>query len=410
MTTSKQKLSKLTSLISSGSTPLGGDKNYLDEGPVLFIRSQNVLMNKLDLSDAVYVSEDIHCKMKRTHVSYGDVLLNITGASIGRVAPFSLRNVQANVNQHVCIIRPDRDLLDSSYLSYLISSPAFQAEINRIQRGGTRQALTFGQIAEFEIPISSITHQRQTVNLLDKIRSLLELRQQAIEKLEQLGFAIFEELLQRNQAATRIRALGDVAQEGRGTFVNGPFGSDLLTSELVETGVPVIYIRDIRSGNYHRVSKAFVTQDKADQLKVCSVHPGDVLVAKVGDPPGVAAVYPSAEPKAIVTQDVIRIRVDKNKATPEYVACFLMSAIGKSRIKGITVEATRARFSLQDFKKLDIELPPISEQLQFTQSINRISFLRSKCLNQLSRLSQLYAAVVHSAFTPEPETTALSVR
>ena len=103
--------------------------------------------------------------------------------------------------------------------------------------------------------------------------------------------------------------LATLALNKKGSFTNGPFGSDLLTTEIQEFGVPIIYIRDIRNGNYQRVSKAFVTAEKAKQLSVCKVNSGDVLIAKVGDPPGISAIYPNNEPQAIITQDVIRIKV-----------------------------------------------------------------------------------------------------
>ena len=93
----------------------------------------------------------------------------------------------------------------------------------------------------------------------------------------------------RAWTATVLLPLGALAQTSRGAFVNGPFGSDLLTTELQADGVPVIYIRDIREGEYRRVSKAFVSEKKARDLAVCAVRGGDVLIAKVGDPPGLAA-------------------------------------------------------------------------------------------------------------------------
>jgi type I restriction enzyme S subunit len=140
-------LGPLTTLISSGVTPKGGAEVYLSSGPVMLIRSQNVQMNHLSLDDVAFITDEIDNAMSRLRVTCGDVLLNITGASIGRVTTFGLHDTRANVNQHVCIIRPKPEVLFHRYLSYLISSPSFQLEIERLQHGGTRQALTFGLIA-----------------------------------------------------------------------------------------------------------------------------------------------------------------------------------------------------------------------------------------------------------------------
>ena len=80
-----KKIGELSSLVSSGSTPLGGQSVYKNEG-IVFIRSQNILMNEIDYSDVAFISDDIHNKMKRTWVKDQDVQLKKTGASIARVA------------------------------------------------------------------------------------------------------------------------------------------------------------------------------------------------------------------------------------------------------------------------------------------------------------------------------------
>lgn len=179
-------------LVSSGSTPLGGEKTYLREG-IFFIRSQNVLMNKLDLSDVAYISDEVHHKMKRTWVKKDDVLLNITGASIGRVAFFEGEDNTANVNQHVCIIRPDKNKVLPQYLSFLISMPNYQKTILGKNAGATRQAFNFDQIKRFHIPLALISEQQKFADLVQKVKKLKEKQKQSETQLQNL----FNSLMQR---------------------------------------------------------------------------------------------------------------------------------------------------------------------------------------------------------------------
>ena len=125
-----------------------------------------------------------------------------------------------------------------------------------------------------------------------------------------------------NSNGSKQVTLKNLSLQQRNSFVNGPFGSNLLTSELTEVGVPVVYIRDIRNGFYKRKSQSCVTTEKAKQLESCKVVGGDILVAKVGDPPRIAAIYPQYEPDAVVTQDVIRLRLDRSIAMPEFVCYY----------------------------------------------------------------------------------------
>src|SRR6056297_1683995 len=95
------KIGKYATKLGSGSTPRGGHKVYVDDG-VPFIRSQNVNNNNLDFEDMAKITQAIHKQMKSTTVKPLDVLLNITGASIGRSCVVPEKLEEGNVNQHVC--------------------------------------------------------------------------------------------------------------------------------------------------------------------------------------------------------------------------------------------------------------------------------------------------------------------
>ena len=188
------KLGDHTSHISSGSTPRGGQSVYLESGPVMLIRSQNVRMNQLDLSDVAFISNEIDAEMRRSVVAEGDVLLNITGASIGRVARFNLPDTRANVNQHVCIVRPKAGQLDSRYLAYFLSSPRVQHDINnRYQHGGTRQALTFRQIASFGVPLPPLPEQKRIADILDKADAIRCKRQEALHANDDVIYSVYQD-------------------------------------------------------------------------------------------------------------------------------------------------------------------------------------------------------------------------
>ena len=110
------RIGRLTSKIGSGVTPKGGECVYTTEGHP-FVRSQNVGNGQLYLEDIAYIDEETHQKQIATEIQNGDVLLNITGASIGRCSVASNTVVGGNVNQHVCIVRPKKR--DTSLLSKL---------------------------------------------------------------------------------------------------------------------------------------------------------------------------------------------------------------------------------------------------------------------------------------------------
>lgn len=145
--------------IGSGQTPSGGYRAYSTSG-IPLIRSQNVLMGSFTTDGLALISKQIDEEMSGSRVVKGDVLLNITGASIGRVCVVPDEICPANVNQHVCIIRCSDGLLPA-YLAAALASPEFQSLIWQDQAGATRQALTKDMIEGFQIPWRPIDDQRQ---------------------------------------------------------------------------------------------------------------------------------------------------------------------------------------------------------------------------------------------------------
>jgi type I restriction enzyme S subunit len=146
-----------------------------------------------------------------------------------------------------------------------------------------------------------------------------------------------------------------------------------------------------------------VSPEKAIELDFCRVDAGDVVIAKVGDPPGTATVYPVGEPSGIVTQDVIRIRVNKRIVSAQYLAFFLNSSAGRGLIDNIAIESTRMRISLGDYKNSLSVLPPFLEQQAITDYLQRetekIDQMVAKVEAAIERLLEYRTALITAAVT-----------
>ena len=180
-----KRLKYLVNKIGSGKTPLGGSEIFEETG-ILFIRSQNIHNGLIQLEDkSTYINRNIHRQMIGTSVEKNDILLNITGASIGRVAKYDL-DVEANVNQHVCIIRCDRFVLPD-YLMYFIMSEFGQFMIRIHQISGNREGLSFDNIGNFKIIIPDLDYQYKISQYLNKkmliINQMIKTKEQQIENI-----------------------------------------------------------------------------------------------------------------------------------------------------------------------------------------------------------------------------------
>ena len=124
------KLGDLCLKIGAGNTPPGGKNSdvYKTDG-IKFIRSMNVYNDGLHYEGMVYISEELASRRAGSAVIAKDMLLNITGGSIGRCAIVPNDFDIGNVNQHVLIIRCVNEQC-RSYIHLVICSPLIQAAIN----------------------------------------------------------------------------------------------------------------------------------------------------------------------------------------------------------------------------------------------------------------------------------------
>ena len=170
----QRKLSDITLKIGSGKTPSGGKNAYVDDG-IPLIRSQNINNDRVDLEDIVFIDEETDNSMENSRVFTDDVLLNITGASIGRSAVYRGKD-KANVNQHVCIIRPTKDF-DSDFIQLNLASNFGQKQIDASQAGGGREGLNFQEIGKMSFMFPSNQEQMKIGVYFNHIDYLITLHQ-----------------------------------------------------------------------------------------------------------------------------------------------------------------------------------------------------------------------------------------
>ena len=165
------RLNELCTKIGAGSTPTGGKTIYVPEG-IKFIRSQNVYNDGLKLNDISYITEEINAKKKGSIVRSKDILLNITGGSIGRCAVVPDDFGIANVNQHVMIIRLVEPKM-RHWIHTILISEYIQNLIMDVQVGVSREGLSATKLMNFLIPVPPISEQNRILDFCSNISNRL---------------------------------------------------------------------------------------------------------------------------------------------------------------------------------------------------------------------------------------------
>lgn len=353
----KCKLGTLATKVGSGSTPKGGDAVYTSIGHY-FVRSQNVGMGFLMLDNIAHINDDIHQKHKATEIYENDVLLNITGASIGRTAVATKELEGGNVNQHVCIIRTNSKV-NPKFLCDYIQTQRIQNHIKSLQTGGSREGLNFEQIRSFPISLPSINEQNKLTCLLDKINERIATQVRLIDRLQSLMKGIRHRII--NKAKGKIVCLCEVSDIYQPQTIS--------SADLTETGYPVYGANGI-IGHY--------TSYNHEAEQVCITCRGNTCGG-----------VNYTKSKSWITGNAMVVNVDRyqNIVSKRYLYHYLSNCDFNSIISG-SGQPQIVRAPLAKFK---IILPTVMQQYKIAHCLdviqNKIN-VNSNILNLLIRQKQ----------------------
>ncbi len=193
----EKPIAQIATKIGSGATPRGGQESYKSEG-VPLIRSMNVHDRKFKYDDLAFLGDEQAEKLDNVIVQNGDVLLNITGASVARCCQVPDDVLPARVNQHVSIIRPIQSIVSPQFLEYALTARPNKDRLLGVgEKGGsTRQAITKAEIQEFQLAYPPFDAQAAMTSRLDELSietSRLEnIYQQKLDALAELKQSILQ--------------------------------------------------------------------------------------------------------------------------------------------------------------------------------------------------------------------------
>ena len=355
-------IGELTTKVGSGVTPRGGEAVYKTEGHP-FVRSQNVGLGNLLLDDIAFIDEETHLRQKNTELQVNDVLLNITGASIGRSALVDKQIVGGNVNQHVCIIRTKENLVPSFICSFLLSNYG-QRQIDSFQAGGNRQGLNFEQIKSIKITIPSKDEQIKIAKLLRAIDERIATQNKIIEKLQSLIKGLNDHIL-KNIEGDQV-CFADLGEAYGG--LSGKSGDDF------GCGDPFITYMNVYQNTYISENDYELVQIAPDE-KQNSVQYGDALFTLSSETPeevGMGAVYLGKSQKLYLNSFCFGVHFHGNRVLPQYIAHFISSTSFRKAIYPLAQGSTRFNLQKQDFMRMKFVLPSLEEQKRIATALDAL--------------------------------------
>ncbi|WP_243793156.1 restriction endonuclease subunit S [Saccharopolyspora gloriosae] len=359
---------------------------------VPYLRNVNVQWGSISLDSLLEMSMSPD-ELEVFSLVAGDLLV-CEGGEVGRSAIWQGQRTGISFQKALHRVRPLGEI-DSRYLLYFLRNIASTGEILSYATGSTIKHLPQQKLKEIRIPLPPLAEQRRIVaaleghlSRLDAGRALVDSAEARLRKMP---------LLIANEAAEvceSSRSPGFFTNGNRSDITIGPFGSSLKVSDYEKYGVPLVFVRNIRSGSFGGSDGKYISQSKSLELSAHSVRRGDILITKMGDPPGDAAVYSLAE-DGVITADCIRIR-PRGEINPDLVSLLIGSSVVRRKILSITSGVAQKKVNLKRFREeIEIPYPRLEDQgalfsraSQWLSASNRLAEEVSQATARFGRLRQ----------------------
>lgn len=393
------KLAEVCTKIGSGATPRGGDESYKSSG-IALVRSMNVHQARFKHEGLAFIDAEQATLLDNVTLQDLDVLINITGASVARCCLLDKSVLPARVNQHVCILRSAQDKVIPAYLMRFLTSRDSQRELNKIaESGATRQAITKGELSDFEIPLPPLAEQKRIAGILDAADALRAKRREALAQLDTLLHATFLDLFGdpvTNPKGWEVRTL---EESGAKTKV-GPFGSLLHTYDYIVGGVPLVNPKHMVDGKIVHLGDETVSEEKASELQDYRLKIGDLLVARRGEM-GRCVIVHEEHSGWLCGTGSFYIRTNPKVMLTEFLAACISSQPMRKFLEHLSGGAIMPSLSGTQIKNLMITIPPVEVQSRFVRASQAIAEQQKQQSKHLAELDTLFASLQSRAFRGE---------
>ena len=362
-------------LVQSGGTPK--KDGFVDEGGVPFLKVYNLVGQKIAFNyKPQFISKDAHAgNGKKSQVIPGDVLMNIVGPPLGKVAIVPDDYPEWNCNQALTIFRPS-DAVTTDWLYHFLRSGIPVSTVVGETRGVVGQVnISLSQCRDFSVPIPPRPEQRRIVAKLDRLSARSKAAHDHLARVQSLA-------TRAKQATLAAAFRGDLTEEWRSKkgamSANTTKLNDLCKSltdgdhqapPKAESGVPFITISAINDGVL-RLEKAtrFVPESYCDGLKASRrAERGDILFSVTGSL-GIPALVDIDEP-FVFQRHIAILKPDTEKTRALYLFHILRAPAVTARAFEEATGVAQLTLSLGKLRAFDIPTPSLDEQDEIVRRI-----------------------------------------
>ena len=327
----------------------------------------------------------------------GDILVSTVRPNLNGVARVPDHLNGATASTGFCVLRPQATKLDASYLFHWVQSAEFVGDMMRKATGASYPAVSDKIIAQSEILLPPLDEQKRIASILDQADELRRKRQRAIDRLNQLGQAIFQEMfgkiLFRENGAGLVH-LSDL--------VSVQSGYAFKSADFAEEGNPIIRISNLDGSNVSFQDAARIPTERLGKGERYELQGGDLLIAMSGATTGKIGLVPKLNERAFLNQRVGKYEIsDRERMKVSFLRYLVTSPDYQKFALSGAWGAAQPNVSGKQLVDMRIALPSVDEQNVFSDKVSQAKDLSVHLLVASSSTDNLFQALQHRAFQGE---------
>lgn len=402
----EDEASTICELVQSGGTPKEG---FIDKPGVPFLKVYNIVDQKIDFEyRPQFIDVEIHrSSMAKSQAFPGDVLMNIVGPPLGKVAVIADSFPTWNVNQALTIFRPSEALTSEWLYYFLCGGDSVKSVINETRGSAGQVNISLSQCRAFKLPLPPLAEQKRIVAKLDAMNAKSARARTELARIETLVSRYKQAVLSKafSGELTRKWPLLSLALLSKAVF-DGPFGSNLKSADYTEDGPRVVRLENIGARQFIEEKRTHISEEKFRSLARHALQANDLLFSSFVSEEIRACLFPAnTDFQAINKADCFCIRLDAAKIDPQFALLQLTSETTYRHFVQQVHGATRPRINLSQLKNYPLLVPTLEEQHEIVRRIEsafaKIDRLAKEAKRALALVGRLDEAILAKAFRGE---------
>lgn len=354
-----------------------------------------------DITEGGYFVADkkVSVGVKVTGENYladGDIVLARTGASVGKSYKYRKEDGRLVFAGFLIRLKPDPKKINSTFLSNFLFTKEYWTWVRVNSARSGQPGINSNEYASLPIPVppaegaGKLLEQQKIADCLTSIDELITFEVRKLDTLKANKKGLMQQLFPaegetlpklrfpefREAGEWEEKKLIDSAdRKVKWSFIGGPFGSNLKSSDYVVEGVRIIQLQNIGDAEFVNDYQIFTSEEKADELLSNNIYPGDIILSKMGDPVGRACLIPDAHKRYVMCSDGIRLVVDEELNSKYFIYSLINSIQFRSLVEKTATGSTRKRIGLDELKNLPVLLPKKIEQQKIADCLSSIDEL-----------------------------------